>query len=181
MLVGVSTSVSCMSNGEGVAQNLAKVGGALSASLRRRRCCWVQDTSVSCMRHGEGVAQNLAKAAALYQQACDAGDAVGCVNLGGLAFERQGVAQDLAKAVALYQQACDAGDASGCFNTGVLHQNVRVLLRTWRGRQRSINEPVTPAMLVDVTTSVSCMRMVRVLLKTWRSRQRSISEPAMLA
>ena len=56
---------------------------------------------------GKGVERNEAKAAALFQQACDGGEASAGRNLGILYERGKSVPKDEAKAVALYKQACD--------------------------------------------------------------------------
>ena len=53
-------------------------------------------------------------------QACDAGDARSCANLGRM-YEQGtgGLTKDAVRAFALFQKACDAGDANGCNALGV--------------------------------------------------------------
>lgn len=64
--------------------------------------------------YGHVVPKDEAEAAALYGQACDAGDAVGCDNLGQMYAEGKGVAADATRAVALYRRACEGGLPLGC-------------------------------------------------------------------
>lgn len=69
--------------------------------------------------NGEEVEENPAKAASLYRQACDAGYARSCYNLGYLYTVGRGVAEDQDKAIALFDRACSGGRAVGCFSLGV--------------------------------------------------------------
>ncbi|MBI1338789.1 sel1 repeat family protein, partial [bacterium] len=62
------------------------------------------------------VAQDFSRARALYQKACDGGQAAGCTNLGWLYGNGRGVAQDFGRARELFQKACDGGEAQGCSN-----------------------------------------------------------------
>ena len=63
------------------------------------------------------------KAAKIWQKACKAGEARGCVRLGFLYQSGRGVEQDDAKASKFYEKACDAGELSGCDSLASLHQN----------------------------------------------------------
>ena len=67
--------------------------------------------------------QNYSKAAELYQDSCDYGNAMGCINLGVLYVNGQGVKQDYAKAFDLSKKGCDSGIAVGCNNLGLLYDS----------------------------------------------------------
>ena len=54
------------------------------------------------------------RAVEVNRQACDGGDAAGCINLGRMYEEGHGVAQDQAKAVTLYRKACEMGLERAC-------------------------------------------------------------------
>jgi TPR repeat protein len=60
--------------------------------------------------------ENLRRAAAIYLQACDAGFAKSCSNLGVLYEEGRGVPADDARAVGLFDKSCAARDPIGCAN-----------------------------------------------------------------
>lgn len=88
--------------------------------------CRLGDTS-SCVNFGQalvdgagGVAADPARARPVFQQACDAGDAVGCNDLGYLYASAKGVARDDAKAVELYRKSCDLGAVWGCNSYAIL-------------------------------------------------------------
>jgi len=44
-----------------------------------------------------------------FKKSCDAGDAVGCSNVGLMYDRGQGVKQDYTKAMQFYKKACDMG------------------------------------------------------------------------
>jgi TPR repeat protein len=54
---------------------------------------------------GDGVAKDPARAVGLFQQACDAGSARGCLELG----EAREAADDLAAAARAYESSCTLG------------------------------------------------------------------------
>ena len=58
----------------------------------------------------DSVAQDDAKAVSLYRQACEAGNALSCNDLGWMYKEGRGVVRDDAQAVYLFRQACDDGN-----------------------------------------------------------------------
>ena len=58
----------------------------------------------------------------LQRAACDAGEAMGCHNLGVAYDTGEGVERDHEKAVALYTRACEQGAMSGCTGVGVAYQ-----------------------------------------------------------
>ncbi len=62
------------------------------------------------------------EARTLFSQACDAGSAEACDNLGEIYQSDPGVAQDFTRAIALYTKACDGGSANGCFDLGSLYE-----------------------------------------------------------
>src|SRR5262245_42703642 len=61
---------------------------------------------------------SLAQGATRPEEACNAGDAKACFNLGLLFAEGRGMSKDEARAAALFTKACDGGNAWGCFNLG---------------------------------------------------------------
>jgi len=63
---------------------------------------------------GRGVVKDEARAAALYQQACDMGEATACSDLAAMYASGRGVVRDKSSATALKQRACDAGLAEDC-------------------------------------------------------------------
>lgn len=68
--------------------------------------------------YGEAVPQDLDRAMALYRQACDGGEPLGCNNLANGMVE--GTAPGgMAEANALFRQACVNGEARGCSDLGV--------------------------------------------------------------
>jgi uncharacterized protein len=69
---------------------------------------------------GSGVAKDEAKAISLLTQACDAGVAAGCYNLGVLHAGR-GVARSVA-AVRLFDKSCALGEAAACQALGAAHE-----------------------------------------------------------
>ena len=62
------------------------------------------------------------KAAELYQKACDAGEAGGCLGLGFLYQKGQGVKQNFSTAKQYYGKACDLGLQLGCDNYRKLNE-----------------------------------------------------------
>lgn len=59
-------------------------------------------------------ASDYARARGLFDQACAAGSATSCVDLGLMFSIGRGGPRDVARARKLYDQACQAGEASGC-------------------------------------------------------------------
>jgi TPR repeat protein len=55
------------------------------------------------------------------RMACEAGNAIGCNDLGVLYDTGNGVEHDKVKAAALYRAACDGGDAPGCNSLGRMY------------------------------------------------------------
>lgn len=89
-----------------------------------------QNVVASCKRLGDmyrdasgGLKQDHVRAAALYEQACNAGSASGCLELGYDYNVGRGVAKDLLRAVALYQKGCDGGVAISCGNLGRMYRD----------------------------------------------------------
>lgn len=85
--------------------------------------------------------------------ACAAGDAQVCFNLGTATFKGIGRAQDLDDAERLWPLACDGGEASACMDAGILnsghahladgahrHPNLSATA-TWYGRAYDLGEP----------------------------------------
>ena len=69
--------------------------------------------------NGDGVAVDIDAAIKLFEQSCDEGLGISCVDLGSLYdFAMYGVAEDKAKAKALYQKGCDLGEYMGCRQLG---------------------------------------------------------------
>jgi TPR repeat protein len=60
------------------------------------------------------VAKDPPRAAALYQQGCDGGYTLGCINLAELHIRGTGVPRDDGRAAALFERACKAGDVRAC-------------------------------------------------------------------
>jgi hypothetical protein len=60
------------------------------------------------------VPQDKRRAAALFEKACEGGDAPGCYNLGVRYTEGSGVPQDKRRAAALFEKACKGGVEQGC-------------------------------------------------------------------
>src|SRR5689334_361241 len=52
-------------------------------------------------------------------EACDAGRAKACNNLGTAYARGAGVTRDDARAAQLFSRSCDSGDQSGCYNLGL--------------------------------------------------------------
>lgn len=71
------------------------------------------DAGVAAQKRGD-----FAAAAGLYQQACNDGNAHGCIKLGLLYGRGTGVTKDEVRAAGLFQQGCNGGDAWGCINLG---------------------------------------------------------------
>ncbi|MBL0218771.1 MAG: sel1 repeat family protein [Myxococcales bacterium] len=73
-------------------------------------------------REGLGVAKDEAKSVVLYQRACDADEALSCVNL-AMMYEtgRDGLAKDEPRARTLYERGCTGGNAPGCTNLAVMY------------------------------------------------------------
>ena len=63
---------------------------------------------------GDGVAQDAGKAVALYQKACDAGEASGCNNLAVMYKRGHGIPANAAKAAVFRGKACDRGELGNC-------------------------------------------------------------------
>jgi hypothetical protein len=59
----------------------------------------------------------------LFSQACDMGDANGCLNLGVMYYNGGDVQRDIPKAIELFKKACDMGDANGCLNLGLIYES----------------------------------------------------------
>jgi TPR repeat protein/serine/threonine protein kinase len=82
------------------------------------------------LAHEMGAPPDLGKAAAAYQKACDAGDLLGCNNLGTLLKAQSAEsAAEPARGMALFQQACDRGEAAACNNVGAVFSGHKTVLR----------------------------------------------------
>jgi TPR repeat protein len=67
--------------------------------------------------------KNYVEARPLLEQACDAGNAKACDDLGDIYDLGWGVAQDHSRSAALYLKACNAGNADGCLGLGISYGN----------------------------------------------------------
>lgn len=67
---------------------------------------------------GDGVTADHARASALWQRACDAGDAEGCGLAGSMLETGDGGVTDGPRAVELYTKGCKLNDARSCCNLG---------------------------------------------------------------
>lgn len=92
----------------------------------------------------DGLSKDGSRAVALYQKACDAGEALGCNNLGKIYAQGRGVAQDESRAVALYEGACDAGAAPGCNNLREMYEQGRGVAKD-ESRETPPDDQPTPA------------------------------------
>jgi serine/threonine-protein kinase len=73
-------------------------------------------------------------------EACDAGDAGSCTQLGVLYNRGSGVARDLSAAALHYDRGCRGGDLAGCNNLGTIYQHGAVGLRGDRPKAASLYE-----------------------------------------
>lgn len=58
-----------------------------------------------------------------FKKACNAGEPVGCYNLGIAYYSGDYVEKDYKKSAQLYHKACDSKVAFACFNLGFLYEN----------------------------------------------------------
>jgi serine/threonine-protein kinase len=72
--------------------------------------------------------------------ACEAGDAAACTQLGVLYNRGAGVARDLTAASLYYDRGCAGGDLAGCNNLGTIYQHGAVGLRGDRSKAASLYE-----------------------------------------
>jgi len=74
-------------------------------------------------QEGENALKNnvYSDAAALFEKACNSGNAQGCFQLGALYEKGDGVVQNKYKAVVLYAQACNGGESHGCSNMAMTY------------------------------------------------------------
>lgn len=85
------------------------------------------DDAASCValglkvEQGDGVPTNPARAITLYERACAAGHANGCLQVGGFLVSHDPPKYDLA--FQAYEKACELGDGKGCFEAGDLIQS----------------------------------------------------------
>ena len=90
-------------------------GVTTAATLLRSRCA--NKDIEACAALGVAVEDSAkAEAESSYKTACDAGDALGCVNLGKLDVDKGNTSD----AAALFKKACDAGEPAGCDDLGAL-------------------------------------------------------------
>jgi TPR repeat protein len=75
---------------------------------------------------GKGVKQDYTTAANLYQKACDAEDASGCLLTGILYEGGIGVRQNIQKALELYGKGCDMRDQKVCDSYAKLKRTIDV-------------------------------------------------------
>jgi TPR repeat protein len=80
-----------------------------------------------------------AKATALYEHACDMGDAPSCVFAGQMHEYHHGVPEDDSAAVRFYTRACDKNWSAGCYNLAIMYERGRGVAR----------DPVRAASLYD--------------------------------
>jgi uncharacterized protein len=69
---------------------------------------------------GEKLPQDEGRALALYMQACDGGDGLGCTSLASMYADGRGVPKDLARARELNDASCKAGNMTGCSKLGLM-------------------------------------------------------------
>lgn len=107
---------------------LASCAHAPSPAPAYREQCEDEDHARSCVALGRlyedgsgGVDRDPEHARDLFQRACDAGYAKGCVDLGVLYEGGDGVAQDWNRAAMTFQRACDRGAPAGCNDLGNLY------------------------------------------------------------
>ncbi|HQA18830.1 MAG TPA: tetratricopeptide repeat protein, partial [Novosphingobium sp.] len=67
-------------------------------------------------------AKDYSEALRLFTQTCEAGDTLGCANLGIMYSRGYGVPVDKARAATLYRRACDDGDGISCSNLGNFYE-----------------------------------------------------------
>ena len=88
--------------------------------LRRQRAVRLHAARLP-LSSGHGAPRDLRRAAALFHQACSAGDVAGCTALARLHLSGEEGLQDRGQAVTLLGQSCAAGDPSACGWLGMLH------------------------------------------------------------
>ena len=71
---------------------------------------------------GKGTVPDPPASAAFFKKACDAGDILGCHNLGAAYAAGTGVSRDGKRAVAAYTKACDGDFMGSCMSLGLLLQ-----------------------------------------------------------
>jgi len=82
-------------------------------------------TELGTLYTNTGGVEGEARAAALYERACNGGDAVGCYHR-GLDFVYGGAGRkDESQAAGYFQRACDGGNAEGCDSLGRLYEEGR--------------------------------------------------------
>lgn len=83
----------------------------------------VSTSFADAYQDGENAAKNksYSDAVALFEKACNNGNAQGCFQLGTLYEKGEGVVQNKYKAVALYAQACNGGESHGCSNMAMTY------------------------------------------------------------
>jgi TPR repeat protein len=63
---------------------------------------------------GRGGPRDEGRATALWNRACDGGNAAGCANLGWAHLLGRGVPRDRSRALELLRKGCEGGSAWGC-------------------------------------------------------------------
>jgi TPR repeat protein len=66
---------------------------------------------------------NYVEAHARFERACNAGESLGCVGLGGLYLYAEGVAKDAKRALELFDKSCDAGEPLACAYLGEMYKD----------------------------------------------------------
>ena len=109
----------CVRQAAAMLRGQAGVSDERGALALLRRTCQGDDGAVACLALGDLLERGVAgvaaadpqQAVALYERACELGDAQGCVLLG----RRLG---DMEQAAALYERACGADEPAGCLLAG---------------------------------------------------------------
>jgi TPR repeat protein len=117
--------------GLGVTQDSAKSRTLYSrAAQLHQDACEKKNDMMACAAlgrlafEGHGTPKDQAHALALFEKACDGGDATGCESL-AFAYEsgQSGRPKDITKAVTLHAKACDGGEDMGCENAGHIYED----------------------------------------------------------
>jgi TPR repeat protein len=104
-------------NGTGVVKNVEK-----AKEIYGQQCD--QGMSQSCTWLGIelGNEGKFADAFALYERACQEGDAIGCNQMGFSHYTSKGASWDVVKANKAYERCCELGNATGCANVAEMHE-----------------------------------------------------------
>lgn len=100
---------------------LALATAAIPAQARQAE---TQTSPADAFQSGVAAHQkgDFASARALFQRACDSGNAEGCFSLGSFLVKGEGGAFDLPGARTAFQRACDGGHTRGCTARSLLGQ-----------------------------------------------------------